>query len=249
MLKKLLFLTVSLASMLFAQGTYEPSEVEESTYESNSYVAQENTSSSYNTQEESYQPQQVTYQTTGYESASNNNIDLGSEPGLYIGIHPVSLLILTAIGMPTICLTIEKTISQKSSAIIRPLFLITDQSVEDISLSMLGLGVTGGYRYYFRKQHKGLYIEGELQFAYSSFEVSDSYDYAKATSIAFGPYFMIGKKWTFGSMALSLDAGVGLNFISISGSSSDNEDFDSDIQEAAGSLFGYDANLIWSLGI
>jgi len=245
MLKKLIFLTISLSIVAFAQGTYEPSEVEESS----NYETQDNSTSSYDSQEDTYKPQQVTYQTNGYESASDNNNGSGSEPGLYIGIHPVSLLILNAIGIPTICLTIEKTISKKSSAIIRPLFLITDQSVEDISLSMLGLGVTGGYRYYFRKQHKGLYIEGELQFAYSSFEVSDSYDYAKATSIAFGPYFMIGKKWTFGSMALSLDAGVGLNFISISGSSSDNEDFDSDIQEAAGSLFGYDANLIWSLGI
>lgn len=247
MLKKLLFLTVSLASMLFAQGTYEPSEVEESSYESNSYVAQENTSSSYNTQEESYQPQQVTYQTTGYESASDNNNGSGSEPGLYIGIHPVSLLILTAIGMPTICLTIEKTISQKSSAIIRPLFMSTDLTSDDVKLSMLSLGLTGGYRHYFRNQHKGLFIEGELQFAYTDLEASDSYNYAKGSAIGFGPYLMLGRKWTFGSMALSIDAGIGLNFYSLSVDSND-EELNDDLNESL-SAFGYDVNLIWSLGI
>src|SRR5574344_2559492 len=184
MLKKLIFLTISLSIVAFAQGTYEPSEVEESS----NYETQDNSTSSYDSQEDTYKPQQVTYQTNGYESASDNNNGSGSEPGLYIGIHPVSLLILTAIGMPTICLTIEKTISQKSSAIIRPLFMSTDLTSDDFKLSMLSLGLTGGYRHYFRNQHKGLFIEGELQFAYTDLEASDSYNYAKGSAIGFGPY-------------------------------------------------------------
>ncbi len=243
MLKKLIFLTISLSIVAFAQGTYEPSEVEESS----NYETQDNSTSSYNTQEESYQPQQVTYQTNGYESASDNNNGSGSEPGLYIGIHPVSLLILTAIGMPTICLTIEKTISQKSSAIIRPLFMSTDLTSDDFKLSMLSLGLTGGYRHYFRKQHKGLFIEGELQFSYLDLEASDSYNYAKGSAIGFGPYLMLGRKWTFGSMALSIDAGIGLNFYSLSVDSND-EELNDDLNESL-SAFGYDVNLIWSLGI
>ena len=171
MLKKLIFLTISLSIVAFAQGTYEPSEVEESS----NYETQDNSTSSYDSQEDTYKPQQVTYQTNGYESASDNNNGSGSEPGLYIGIHPVSLLILTAIGIPTICLTIEKTISKKSSAIIRPLFMSTDLTSDDFKLSMLSLGLTGGYRHYFRKQHKGLFLEGELQFSYTDLEASDSY--------------------------------------------------------------------------
>ena len=243
MLKKLFFLTVSLASVIFAQGTYEPSEVEESS----NYETQDNSTSSYDSQEDTYKPQQVTYQTNGYESASDNNNGSGSEPGLYIGIHPVSLLILTAIGMPTICLTIEKTISQKSSAIIRPLFMSTDLTSDDFKLSMLSLGLTGGYRHYFRNQHKGLFIEGELQFAYTDLEASDSYNYANGSAIGFGPYLMLGKKWTFGSMALSIDAGIGLNFYSLSVDSND-EELNDDLNESL-SAFGYDVNLIWSLGI
>ena len=243
MLKKLFFLTVSLASVIFAQGTYEPSEVEESS----NYETQDNSTSSYDSQEDTYKPQQVTYQTNGYESASDNNNGSGSEPGLYIGIHPVSLLILTAIGMPTICLTIEKTISQKSSAIIRPLFMSTDLTSDDFKLSMLSLGLTGGYRHYFRNQHKGLFIEGELQFAYTDLEASDSYNYANGSAIGFGPYLMLGKKWTFGSMALSIDAGIGLNFYSLSVDSTD-EELNDDLNESLSAL-GYDVNLIWSLGI
>jgi len=243
MLKKLFFLTVSLASVIFAQGTYEPSEVEESS----NYETQDNSTSSYESQEDTYKPQQVTYQTNGYESASDNNNGSGSEPGLYIGIHPVSLLILTAIGMPTICLTIEKTISQKSSAIIRPLFMSTDLTSDDFKLSMLSLGLTGGYRHYFRKQHKGLFLEGEIQLLYYDMEASDSYNYAKGSAIGFGPYLMLGKKWTFGSMALSIDAGIGLNFYSLSVDSND-EELNDDLNESL-SAFGYDVNLIWSLGI
>jgi hypothetical protein len=243
MLKKLIFLTISLSIVAFAQGTYEPSEVEESS----NYETQDNSTSSYDSQEDTYKPQQVTYQTNGYESASDNNNGSGSEPGLYIGIHPVSLLILTAIGMPTICLTIEKTISQKSSAIIRPLFMSTDLTSDDFKLSMLSLGLTGGYRHYFRKQHKGLFIEGELQFSYLDLEASDSYNYAKGSAIGFGPYLMLGRKWTFGSMALSIDAGIGLNFYSLSVDSND-EELNDDLNESL-SAFGYDVNLIWSLGI
>lgn len=243
MLKKLIFLTISLSIVAFAQGTYEPSEVEESS----NYETQDNSTSSYDSQEDTYKPQQVTYQTDGYESASDNNNGSGSEPGLYIGIHPVSLLILTAIGMPTICLTIEKTISQKSSAIIRPLFMSTDLTSDDFKLSMLSLGLTGGYRHYFRKQHKGLFIEGELQFSYTDLEANDSYNYAKGSAIGFGPYLMLGKKWTFGSMALSIDAGIGRNFYSLSVDSND-EELNDDLNKSL-SPFGYDVNLIWSLGI
>ena len=243
MLKKLIFLTISLSIVAFAQGTYEPSEVEESS----NYETQDNSTSSYDSQEDTYKPQQVTYQTNGYESASDNNNGSGSEPGLYIGIHPVSLLILTAIGMPTICLTIEKTISQKSSAIIRPLFMSTDLTSDDFKLSMLSLGLTGGYRHYFRNQHKGLFIEGELQFAYTDLEANDSYNYANGSAIGFGPYLMLGKKWTFGSMALSIDAGIGLNFYSLSVDSND-EELNDDLNESLSAL-GFDVNLIWSLGI
>lgn len=243
MLKKLIFLTISLSIVAFAQGTYEPSEVEESS----NYETQDNSTSSYDSQEDTYKPQQVTYQTNGYESASDNNNGSGSEPGLYIGIHPVSLLILNAIGIPTICLTIEKTISKKSSAIIRPIFLSQDISSGDFEMSTFVLGLTGGYRHYFRKQHKGLFLEGEIQLLYYDMEASDSYNYAKGSAIGFGPYLMLGKKWTFGSMALSIDAGIGLNFYSLSVDSTD-EELNDDLNESL-SPFGYDVNLIWSLGI
>jgi hypothetical protein len=243
MLKKLIFLTISLSIVAFAQGTYEPSEVEESS----NYETQDNSTSSYDSQEDTYKPQQVTYQTNGYESASDNNNGSGSEPGLYIGIHPVSLLILNAIGIPTICLTIEKTISKKSSAIIRPIFLSQDISSGDFEMSTFVLGLTGGYRHYFRKQHKGLFLEGEIQLLYYDMEASDSYNYAKGSAIGFGPYLMLGRKWTFGSMALSIDAGIGLNFYSLSVDSND-EELNDDLNESL-SAFGYDVNLIWSLGI
>jgi len=243
MLKKLIFLTISLSIVAFAQGTYEPSEVEESS----NYETQDNSTSSYDSQEDTYKPQQVTYQMNGYESASDNNNGSGSEPGLYIGIHPVSLLILNAIGIPTICLTIEKTISKKSSAIIRPIFLSQDISSGDFEMSTFVLGLTGGYRHYFRKQHKGLFLEGEIQLLYYDMEASDSYNYAKGSAIGFGPYLMLGRKWTFGSMALSIDAGIGLNFYSLSVDSND-EELNDDLNESL-SAFGYDVNLIWSLGI
>lgn len=243
MLKKFFFLTIALASVTFAQGTYEPSEVEETS----NYETQDNSASYYNNQEETNQPQQVTYQTAEYEYPSNSNINSKPEPSLYIGIHPVSLIVYTALRMPMIYVTVEKTVSEKSSAIIRPVFIIQDYSSDDIDISILGFGITGAYRHYFNKKHKGFFFEAELQFAYLDIEVSNNYDYAKASSVGFGPYICFGKKWV-GSSAISIDIGVGLNMISSSIDTS-SEDLDDDIDDIIGSSLGYDFNLIWSLGI
>ncbi len=123
----------------------------------------------------------------------------------------------------------------------------TDLTSDDFKLSMLSLGLTGGYRDYFRKQHKGLFLEGEIQLLYYDMEASDSYNYVNGSAIGFGPYLMLGRKWTFGSMALSIDAGIGLNFYSLSVDSND-EELNDDLNKSL-SPFGYDVNLIWSLGI
>lgn len=173
----------------------------------------------------------------------------GGEPSLFISVHPFSLFILSALGVPSIYVTVEKTLGANASMIVRPGLIYLSISNDDESISILSTGITAGYRIYSRKRHRGFYVEPEISFAYANLNYDSPTNNATASVKSIGPMIMIGSKHMFGNLAFGIDAGIGYGFssVSTSGSTSSNE-IEDDLGSANSGGFLYDLNLMVGFG-
>lgn len=180
--------------------------------------------------------------------------DNTSEPSVYISVHPISLLIFSALGVPSIFVTIEKTIDLNTSFIARPSFVYLSLESGNETLSALSAGITTGYRIYARKRHRGFYFEPEISFNYASVDYA-SVDYdgsSNSTSgsiMSIAPMIMIGSKFMANKLAVGFDVGVGYAFSKVSASGSTSSDkMEKDLSSAISSGPAIDLNFMVGFG-
>ncbi len=173
------------------------------------------------------------------------------DPAWTISIHPVSLVVLTALGLKSFYFTVERTITPHVSVIGRPSIISFSSDYydieSDVSFDMLVVGVTAGARYYVNPGHKGLYFDAQLQYAHMGLDYSDEDGKASASANAFGPYFLTGWKFRSGRAAFSIDIGVGYNIMSASAEGKSVDDAEEDMESYASNGFGTDINLTFGL--
>ena len=175
------------------------------------------------------------------------------DPAWNVSIHPVSLVVLTALGLKSIYVTVERTVTPHSSVIARPSIIsfssdYYDLPSDDVSFDMQVIGLTAGYRYYVNPGHKGLYFDAQLQYAHMGLDYNDSDGGdVSASANAFGPYFLTGWKFRTGRATFTIDIGVGYNIMSASAEGKSVEDAEEDMESFASNGFGYDMNLTFGL--
>ena len=188
-------------------------------------------------------------------TAPTNNVPTPmaeDDPAWTISIHPVSLVVLTALGLKSFYFTVERTVTPHVSVIGRPSIISFSSDYydvsSDVSFDMLVVGVIAGARYYVNPGHKGLYFDAQLQYAHMGLDYSDS-DGGKASASAngFGPYVLTGWKFRSGRATFGIDIGVGYNIMSISAEGKEAEDAEEDMESYASNGFGYDMNLTFGL--
>lgn len=174
------------------------------------------------------------------------------DPAWNISIHPVSLVVLTALGLKTLFVTVERSVTPHTSVIIRPEVMYVssdyyDIDEDDASFDMLALGIIGGFRYYVNPGHKGLYVEAELQFAHVGLDYDDDDVEASASANAFGPYVLVGWKFRTGRATFTIDLGVGYNIMSASAEGKNKDNAEEDAENLVSNGFGTDINLTFGL--
>lgn len=175
--------------------------------------------------------------------------DNTSEPSLYISVHPISLFILTAIGVPSIFVTIEKTIDLNTSFIARPSFVYLSLESGNETLSALSAGITTGYRIYARKRHRGFYFEPEISFYYVSIDYDNPTNITTGSIMSIAPMIMIGSKFMANKLAVGFDVGVGYAFSKVSASGSTSSDkMEKDLSSATLSGPAIDLNFMVGFG-
>lgn len=175
--------------------------------------------------------------------------DNTSEPSLYISVHPISLFILTAIGVPSIFVTIEKTIDLNTSFIARPSFVYLSLESGNETLSALSAGITTGYRIYARKRHRGFYFEPEISFYYASVDYDNPTNITTGSIMGIAPMIMIGSKFMANKLAVGFDVGVGYAFSKVSASGSTSSDkMEKDLSSATLSGPAIDLNFMVGFG-
>ncbi len=221
MIRKFLLLTALATAMAFAQA--QPA------------VTQD--------QPEGTQPEDAAAQPEAVQSET--------DPTWNVSIHPISLVVFTALGLKSLYVDVERATSAHTSITVRPNLVYFNSDYyevdEDESFGALVLGITGGFRYYLNPGHRGLYLEAQLQYAHSAISYDDDEKFGSASSNGFGPYVLAGWKFVNGRLSLTVDAGVGYNIISTStdGESKSHAEKDTELFTASG--FSTDMNM--TLGI
>lgn len=167
-----------------------------------------------------------------------------------INIHPITLTIFTALNMPMIYLTVERTLGEKTSLVVRPVFAYisseaVDTDSDDPSFTISAFGASAGVRYYTNPMHRGLYIDGLLSYAHASLEYDEKNTEVSAYSNGFGPYVYVGWKYVSGSVTFSFDGGFGFNIVSASAEGRASAEDDLEKVSLAQSGFGYDIDIMF----
>jgi hypothetical protein len=182
------------------------------------------------------------------ETNAVSNSTVSDDNQFAVAIHPLSLVIMTAIGLPTLYITFEAGVMQHASLITRPLIMGGEFESGNEKISILGFGLTEGFRYYLGSRgHRGFYIEGQLQFEYLSLDYKDSgeRDYygrvesASASAMLIAPNVVFGYKVMGERAMFGVDVGIGYNIVSASGRDSASDD----IEEVSSTGFGPAFNL------
>ena len=194
--------------------------------------------------EDSYITEVPTSSQTTTSTAAVDN----SDPAWTINIHPLSLVVFTALRMPMVYLTIERTITEKTSFVVRPEFLYASSDAynikSDTSFTLYAIGAGAGMRYYFNQLHRGMYIDGMLSFAHVGLDYDDKNASASATANGIAPYVFVGWKYLSGGVAFSFDVGCGFNIVSASAEGRASAEDDLESVSLAQNGFGYDVNIM-----
>jgi len=171
-----------------------------------------------------------------------------ADPQWSISIHPFSMIVFTALRMPSLYVTAERAITTKTSLIVRPAFIYATSDAYDISstnsFDLYLAGITLGGRYYFSQGHSGVYVDAQFQYAHVGVDYSGSDGSASVSANVFGPFAQIGWK-SGGRIVFSIDAGFGYNIMSATakGETASEED----VENVAGKGFVRDSNLTLGL--
>ena len=170
-----------------------------------------------------------------------------------VSIHPISLIIMTALRIPTVYLTVERTIGERTSVIGRPYFLYASSSAydldsDDASFSIFCGGIQGGLRYYLNPMHRGLYFDVLLQYAHVGLDYDDNDGgSASASANGFGPYVYSGWKSVMGNTVFFFDVGIGYNIVSAEAKGRASAEEDLERVSGADSGIGYDLDIAFGL--
>lgn len=178
-----------------------------------------------------------------------------TDPTWNVSIHPISLVVFTALGLRSLYVDVERATSTHTSITVRPNLVYFNSDYyevdEDESFGALVLGITGGFRFYLNPGHNGLYFEAQLQYAHTGITYDDEEKFGSASSNTFGPYALAGWKFVNGRLTLAVDAGVGFNIVSASSEDGSVKrtatDIEKDTELFKASGFSTDINL--TLGI
>lgn len=220
MIKKLFAIALAAATLSFAQDPYAPEPTEATPYEDMSAYT-------------SGAPAPET-------PVMNINEVPNDEPLVFLYIHPVSLAIMTIVGLPTFTLTFEGCLTESLSAIVRPQYVMSsyDVSVGDDEFGFSGYGLTLGGRYYLNPLHRGIYIEPELQYAHVSMDFTHGRHKDESVSAnAVGVGAVLGWKVTSGHLSMFWDVGFIYAFATADG------EYDDDVEKVTVVGASYDINL------
>lgn len=172
------------------------------------------------------------------------------DPAWNISIHPVSLVVLTALGLKTVILDVERTVSPHLSALVRPgiIFVSSDYyDVKDASWDLYEFMLGAGVRYYVNPGHKGLYFDAQLMYEHAGIDYDDSDVNASATANAFGPLFLTGWKFRTGRATFGIDLGVGYLIAAATAEGTDKNSAEKDMDSVADSGFTFDMNITFGI--
>ena len=162
------------------------------------------------------------------------------EPMFAVSVHPVSMIILSLISVPSVYLTIEGNIGSRMSLITRPSFIWYEftSGAEHVDLSLWG--ISEGLRYYFDEGHRGIYLAGH--FSYDRIGIDYTYDRdpsenESAHANLFGGGIYVGHKVRNGHFTMSLD--IGFVYYSCSATSDEKDDIDEASTVGAGIDLNY----------
>ncbi len=230
---KTLALSACLASFAFAQDDdYENSysSAEESSYEEES----SNESEAY--AESAPYSKKAAVQDDDEEETSSENIKW------FIDVHPITTLILTLAGQPSIYATVENIFNDNMSLLIRPYFLYASAEDDDAEVSIWELGLYGGARWYFNPGHRGFYGDALLTLMYAGGHAEDRYESADVSVFGIGVLGLVGWKYVSGNFNFGIDLGLGYT-IAV-GSGSDNNE----VQDLSTAGVVLDLNIYVGLG-
>ncbi|MBO4830258.1 MAG: hypothetical protein J5534_12690 [Fibrobacter sp.] len=193
-----------------------------------------------------------TTETTQASSAPTNTVPAVSEddPAWNISIHPVTLVLFSALGLKTVILDVERTVSPHLSALVRPgiIFVSSDYyDVEGASWDLYEFMLGAGVRYYVNPGHKGLYFDAQLMYERAGIDYDDSDVNASATANAFGPLFLTGWKFRTGRATFGIDLGVGYLIAAATAEGTDKNSAEKDMESVADSGFTFDMNITFGL--
>ena len=166
------------------------------------------------------------------------------EYSMSVSIHPISMGILTLVGIPSIVATVENNLGARLSLVSRPELIWTDIEDNSGKISLFMVGIYEGVRYYFGEGHRGWYLSPQIGYEYVSLDYKnyhDSDDNGEANVNAFVFAIYSGYKYTSGRFVMATDVGIG--YTVMTGSAETAQDAES----VAGNGFGFDLN--FSIGM
>lgn len=176
------------------------------------------------------------------------------EHSFYIGVHPLSLIILTAVGAPMVYVTVEKPLFSTGSFMAKPGVLYMGESyfkdhvysTNNFTATYFGLEVAAGYRQYFSQLHRGAYFEVDFAFAHAGLDAQDYYHNGSLSGNIFGLYSLIGWKSRPRPVIMSFD--IGFSYARVINMTASGDIDEKRLKEASKEGFSITGNYAVSLG-
>lgn len=145
-----------------------------------------------------------------------------AEPANVLYVHPMSLIISTAIDIlpAMITVTYERHLQEQNALILSPNFIFWNLSATDEELKMNGYGLGVGYRHYLSSEKKthGMYLQAKSNIGYSTAEYTESLTGIDNTTSGSGMgldlLFYIGTKGQWNKICMFFDFGLGYSYSS-----------------------------------
>lgn len=197
---KTLALSVYLASFVYAQDGYSYDSYSSDDASEESSAVEETSAGSENTYNVAA-PMGTAATEVALESANDKIV--------YIAFHPLMAVLGPLVGTPNIFLSLEFPVASKMSVLARPFFSRSAVSTDYDDYSGVEFGMYAGVRNFFRKGHRGFYIDALL--LYDHVSVSDD-DNVSASADMVQAIALAGWKLVAGHFVLGVDGGFGVKF-------------------------------------